>query len=441
MTPPHDGKEEIIDLPDAETQLAGQGDSGPRVVTFGCRLNIYESEVMKDHASKAGLDDAIIFNTCAVTSEAERQARQAIRRARRENPDAKIIVTGCAAQVNPEAFSKMAEVNQVIGNDLKLKAETWAQPSTERVVVNDIMSVKETARHMISGFESHARAFVQVQNGCDHRCTFCIIPYGRGNSRSVPMGEIVEQVKKLVVSGYNEVVLTGVDITSYGPDLPGAPQLGQMIRRLLALVPELKRLRLSSLDPVEIDDDLWKLIGEEPRFMPHLHLSMQAGDDMILKRMKRRHLRNDLIEVCKKARSLRPDIVFGADIIAGFPTETEEMFQNTLRAVEECDLTFLHVFPYSPRPGTPAAKMPQVDGNIRKARAKMLREAGAKQLEKHLQTLAGKTLPVLMEKGGRGRTEYFSEVDVEGETRTGEMLMVKLQEEGVTAPAIRGTPA
>jgi threonylcarbamoyladenosine tRNA methylthiotransferase MtaB len=439
MTAPHDGKEEIIDLPDADAQLAQQG-AGPRVVTFGCRLNIYESEVMKDHAAKAGLDDAIIFNTCAVTAEAERQARQAIRRARRENPDAKIIVTGCAAQVNPKAFSDMAEVNQVIGNDLKLKAETWAQPSTERVVVNDIMSVKETARHMISGFESHARAFVQVQNGCDHRCTFCIIPFGRGNSRSVPMGEIVDQVRKLVAAGYNEVVLTGVDITSYGPDLPGRPQLGQMIRRLLALVPELPRLRLSSLDPVEIDDDLWNLIADEPRFMPHLHLSMQAGDDMVLKRMKRRHLRHHLMEVCDKARSLRPDIVFGADIIAGFPTETDDMFENTLRAVEECDLTFLHVFPYSPRPGTPAARMPQVDGALRKARAKRLRDLGDRQLEKHLRTLAGKTLPVLMERGGRGRTPYFSEVEVEGETRTGELVMVKLQDDGgaITLPALRG---
>lgn len=401
----------MIELPDAQTQLANQAaDGGPRVVTFGCRLNIYESEVMKDHARKAGLNDAIIINTCAVTSEAERQARQAIRRARRENPDAKIIVTGCAAQVNPKGFAEMPEVNQIIGNDLKLKAETWAQPLTERVVVNDIMSVKETARHMISGFESHARAFVQVQNGCDHRCTFCIIPFGRGNSRSVPMGEIAEQLKKLVDRGYNEVVLTGVDITSYGPDLPGAPTLGQMLRRVLAMVPELKRVRLSSLDPVEIDDDLWRLIAEEPRLLPHLHISMQAGDDMVLKRMKRRHLRDDLLKVCQKARELRPDIVFGADIIAGFPTETDEMFANTLRAVDDCDLTFLHVFPYSPRPGTPAARMPQVNGDIRKDRARQLREAGARQVQKHLATLVGQRLPVLMEKNNKGRTPYFSEV-------------------------------
>jgi threonylcarbamoyladenosine tRNA methylthiotransferase MtaB len=432
MTPhdDHEHKEQVIELPDAETQLKQQAGGGPRVVTFGCRLNIYESEVMKEHAAKAGLNDAIIVNTCAVTSEAERQARQAIRRARRENPDAKIIVTGCAAQVNPKAFSEMPEVNQVIGNDLKLKADTWTQPATERVVVNDIMSVKETARHMISGFESHARAFVQVQNGCDHRCTFCIIPFGRGNSRSVPMGEIVDQVKKLVAGGYNEVVLTGVDITSYGPDLPGAPRLGQMIRRLLALVPELKRLRLSSLDPVEIDEDLWKVIAEEPRFMPHLHISMQAGDDMVLKRMKRRHLRHHLMEICDRARSLRPDIVFGADIIAGFPTETDEMFDNTLKAVTECDLTFLHVFPYSPRPGTPAARMPQVEGGLRKERAKLLRDVGAKQVQKHLETLVGKTLPVLAEKGNKGRTEYFSEVALSSDVKPGTLLNVKLDTVG-----------
>lgn len=428
--------EKIIDLPDAETQLAQQAGSGPRVVTFGCRLNIYESEVMKDHAKKAGLNDAIIINTCAVTSEAERQARQAIRRARRENPDAKIIVTGCAAQVNPKSFSDMPEVNQVIGNDLKLKSETWTQAPTERVIVNDIMSVKETARHMISGFESHARAFVQVQNGCDHRCTFCIIPYGRGNSRSVPMGEIVDQVRKLVDRGYNEVVLTGVDITSYGPDLPGQPTLGQMVRRLLALVPDLKRVRLSSLDPVEIDEDLWRLMGEEERFMPHLHISMQAGDDMVLKRMKRRHLRHHLMEICDRARSIRPDVVFGADIIAGFPTETDEMFLNTLNAVKECDLTFLHVFPYSPRPGTPAAKMPQVEGGLRKERAKILRDLGAGQVNKHLQTLVGRTLPVLMEKDNKGRTAYFSEVQVDTTNMLGKIVQVRM--DGIEDGLLKG---
>lgn len=428
--------EEALELPDADTQLAQQGKDGPRVVTFGCRLNIYESEVMKAHAAKAGLRDAIIINTCAVTSEAERQARQAIRRARRENPEAKIIVTGCAAQVNPKSFADMPEVSQVMGNDLKLKEESWLSPSTERVIVNDIMSVKETARHMISGFESHARAFVQVQNGCDHRCTFCIIPYGRGNSRSVPMGEIVDQVRKLVEHGYHEVVLTGVDITSYGPDLPGQPRLGQMIRRLLALVPDLKRLRLSSLDPVEIDDDLWKLVGEEERFMPHLHLSMQAGDDMVLKRMKRRHLRDDLIKVCEKARALRSDIVFGADIIAGFPTETDEMFENTFNAVRECDLTFLHVFPYSPRPGAPAARMPQVDGALRKERAKRLRDLGARQVEKHAAALIGRELSVLTEKNNRGRTPYFSEVQLDCDVPAG--ALVRFVAEGEEAGILKG---
>ncbi len=415
----HEDNEEMLP-PREETE------NGVKVITFGCRLNTYESEVMKDHARKAGLENAIIINTCAVTSEAERQARQAIRAARRENPEAKIIVTGCAAQVNPARFSAMPEVNQVIGNDLKLKAETWSAPATERVQVNDIMSVRETASHMISGFDNRARAFVQVQNGCDHRCTFCIIPYGRGNSRSVAMGEIVEQVKKLVDGGYQEIVLTGVDITSYGPDLPGQPTLGQMTRRLLALVPEIKRLRLSSLDPVEIDEDLWRLIGEEPRVMPHLHLSMQAGDDMVLKRMKRRHLRHDLLEVCARARKLRPDIVFGADIIAGFPTETDAMFENTFNAVKECDLTFLHVFPYSPRQGTPAARMPQVDGTVRKERARLLREAGIVQLNKHLTSLIGKTMPVLVEKNNKGRTEYFSEVAIDQDAASGTIVSVKM---------------
>lgn len=423
---PHNHDEEDIQPVDLDAALAKDASGGPRVVTFGCRLNTYESEVMKDHARNAGLNDAIIINTCAVTAEAERQARQAIRRARRENPDATIIVTGCAVQVKPESFAAMSEINQVIGNDLKLKAETWGLPSPERVRVNNIMEVKETASHMISGFDNHARAFVQVQNGCDHRCTFCIIPYGRGNSRSVAMGEIVDQVKKLTENGYAEIVLTGVDITSYGPDLPGKPTLGQMVKRLLALVPDVKRLRLSSLDPVEIDDDLWRLIAEEPRFMPHLHLSMQAGDDMVLKRMKRRHLRHHLMEVCDKARKLRPDMVFGADIIAGFPTETDEMFENTYRAVEECNLTYLHVFPYSPREGTPAARMPQVDGNVRKERAKRLRDLGAAQLQKHLAALVGKTLPVLFEKNNRGRTEYFSEVTVDEAVKAGTLSKVEV---------------
>ena len=392
-------------------------DQDVELVTFGCRLNIHESEVMRSHAREAGLEDAVIINTCAVTSEAERSARQAIRRLRRERPDSKIIVTGCSAQIDPDTYAGMDEVDQVIGNDLKLQAESWTGLSEEsdKVLVNDIMTVKETAGHLISGFETHARAFVQVQNGCDHRCTFCIIPYGRGNSRSVPSGEIVEQVRKLVSSGYQEVVLTGVDVTSYGPDLPGQPSLGQMIRRLLALVPELKRLRLSSLDPVEIDDDLWHLIEHEQRLMPHLHLSVQAGDDMTLKRMKRRHLRQDIIDVCEKARRLRPDMVFGADIIAGFPTETDEMFDRTLRVVSEAGLTYLHVFPYSPRPGTPAAKMPQVQGDIRKKRAALLRESGQEELSNLLKKHESTDCEVLIEKNNAGHSEHFLPVVLQEE--------------------------
>ncbi|MEM7618039.1 MAG: tRNA (N(6)-L-threonylcarbamoyladenosine(37)-C(2))-methylthiotransferase MtaB [Pseudomonadota bacterium] len=398
----------------------------PELVTFGCRLNTYESEVMRAHAQKAGMDDAIIFNTCAVTKEAERQARQAIRRAKRDNPNAKIVVTGCSAQIDPDTYAGMDEVDQIIGNDLKLKEETWTGiKSDERVLVNDIMSVKETAGHLIEGVEGHARAFIQVQNGCDHRCTFCIIPYGRGNSRSVPIGEITDQVRKLVQSGYNEIVFTGVDVTSYGADLPGKPALGQMIRRVLALVPELPRLRLSSLDPVEIDDDLWRLIAEEPRLMPHLHMSLQAGDDMILKRMKRRHLRDDAIEMCRRAREYRPDMVFGADIIAGFPTETDEMFQNTLDIVEECDLTFLHVFPYSERPGTPAAKIPnQVPHPVRKERAAKLRAQGEKQVQKFLKQHINQNRQIIVEKGNIGRTEHFAEVRLDKELPVGSLAKI-----------------
>jgi len=396
----------------------------PQIVTFGCRLNTYESEVMRDHALKAGLEDAIIFNTCAVTKEAERQARQAIRRARRENPDAKIIVTGCSAQISPDMYAGMGEVDRIIGNDLKLKAETWGiDPDEARIQVNDIMSVTETASHLLQGFEDKSRAFIQVQNGCDHRCTFCIIPYGRGNSRSVPIGVIAEQVKALVEQGYNEIVMTGVDVTSYGPDLPGKPTLGQMIRRVLAIVPELKRLRLSSLDPVEIDDDLWLLIAEEPRFMPHLHLSLQAGDDMILKRMKRRHLRADVIEVCKRARGLRPEISFGADIIAGFPTETDAMFENTLNIVEDCDLTFLHVFPYSEREGTPAARIPdQVPVSLRKERAAKLRALGDQQLERFHARQVGKKAWGIAERGAKARTENFALVDLPQELKAGSLV-------------------
>jgi threonylcarbamoyladenosine tRNA methylthiotransferase MtaB len=401
----------------------------PEVVTFGCRLNAYESEVMRNHARNAGLDDVVIFNSCAVTKEAERQVRQAIRRSHKENPDRKIIVTGCAAQIDPESFASMEEVDQVVGNDLKMEADTWQFSKNvygkEKIIVNDIMSIRETAAHLVEGYEGKSRAFVQVQQGCDHRCTFCIIPFGRGNSRSVPVGQISEQVKALVAGGYNEIVMTGVDITSYGSDLPGKPTLGQMIRRVLALVPELPRLRLSSIDPVEIDEDLWGLIEREPRFMPHLHLSVQAGDDMILKRMKRRHSRQDVIDVCNKARNLRPDIAFGADLIAGFPTETDEMFQNTLELVRECGFAFLHVFPYSERDGTPAARMPQVEKKIRKQRAAALRDEGAIQLRKLLTNNINKNMQAVVEKGRSARIDNFIMVELDKEMPSGSLVDIK----------------
>ncbi|MGD1880252.1 MAG: tRNA (N(6)-L-threonylcarbamoyladenosine(37)-C(2))-methylthiotransferase MtaB [Kiloniellaceae bacterium] len=389
--------------------------SAPRILTFGCRLNAYESEVMRGHAEAAGLDGAIIVNTCAVTGEAERQARQAIRKARRENPQAQIIVTGCAAQIDPEGFAAMDEVDRVIGNEEKLRAESFLSEDAPRVLVNDIMAVTETAPQLIDGFAERTRAFVQVQQGCDHRCTFCIIPYGRGNSRSVPLGEVVRQVRALVEQGTAEVVLTGVDITSYGGDLPGRPALGQMLRRLLAQVPDLQRLRLSSLAAIELEPALTRLIAEEPRLMPHLHLSLQAGDDMILKRMKRRHSRSEAVELCRELRELRPDIVFGADLIAGFPTETEAMFENSLKLVEDCGLTYLHVFPYSARQGTPAAKMPQVPVAVRKHRAARLRAAGDAALTRFLDSQIGRTASVLIEKqeaDGRllGRSETFAPV-------------------------------
>ncbi|WP_010299365.1 tRNA (N(6)-L-threonylcarbamoyladenosine(37)-C(2))-methylthiotransferase MtaB [Candidatus Odyssella thessalonicensis] len=403
----------------------------PEVITFGCRLNTYESQVMKDLASQAGLNNAFIINTCAVTAEAERQARQTIRRLRRENPEAEIIVTGCASQINPKKFADMPEVSRVIGNDEKMRPESYAlNVEHDRVLVNDIMSVTETAAHLISGFEGKARAFVQIQNGCDHRCTFCTIPYGRGNSRSVPIGEIVQQIKILVHNGYPEIALTGVDITAYGADLPGKPSLGQMIRRLLNLVPELQRLRLSSLDPVEMDEDLWQLIATEPRLLPHLHMSLQAGDNMILKRMKRRHLREDAIGFCKKARALRPDCVFGVDLIAGFPTETEEMFENTLKIVDECDLTFLHVFPYSPRPGTPAARMPQLQPNVIKDRAARLRAKGSQAVEKHFQSMVGKIVTFLVESCEdnhiHGKTDQFAPITVSGNATIASIAKAKV---------------
>ncbi|MAM34440.1 MAG: tRNA (N(6)-L-threonylcarbamoyladenosine(37)-C(2))-methylthiotransferase MtaB [Micavibrio sp.] len=348
-----------------------------------------------------------------------------MRKAHRENPNKKIIVTGCSAQIDPQTYSQIKGVSQVIGNDAKLDEQTWSGLGDQKVVVNDIMSVTETASHLVEGFEGRARAFIQVQNGCDHRCTFCIIPYGRGNSRSVPIGAIVEQVRTLVEQGYNEIVFTGVDVTSYGPDLPGKPTFGQMIRRVLSMVPELKRLRLSSLDPVEMDDDLWRLIAEEPRLMPHLHLSLQAGDDMILKRMKRRHLRQDAIDMCRRARDYRPDIAFGADIIAGFPTETDEMFENTRRIIEECDLVYCHVFPYSEREGTPAAKMPQVPHHLRKERAAILRDAGQIQHAKFLTSNINKDVQVVVEKDNFGKSESFMPVSFEGTHEVGSILTLK----------------
>ena len=388
------------------------------IVTFGCRLNTYESEVMRREAETAGLgglrDGAVIFNTCAVTAEAVRQAKQSIRKARRENPNARIIVTGCAAQTDPATFTAMGEVDLVLGNEEKLKASSYrALPDfgvndTEKARVNDIMSVRETAAHMVDALEGRARAFVQVQNGCDHRCTFCIIPYGRGNSRSVPMGAVVEQVKRLAGNGYAEVVLTGVDMTSYGADLPGMPKLGRLVKTILRQVPDVRRLRLSSIDSIEADDDLLDAVANEKRLMPHLHLSLQAGDDMILKRMKRRHLRDDSIRFCEEVRRLRPEIVFGADIIAGFPTETEAMFENSLAIVEECGLTHLHVFPFSPRQGTPAARMPQVDRAVVKERAARLRAAGENAYQAHLAALAGTRQSLLIERDGLGRTEGFT---------------------------------
>ncbi len=384
------------------------------IVTFGCRVNIYESEVIRDNLHKAGVDNAIVFNTCAVTSEAERQARQAIRRARRANPESRIIVTGCGAQVNPQKYLDMPEVNNVIGNQEKLETATFFTLDTERARVNDIMELKETALHMTESFDGRTRAFVQVQNGCNHRCTFCIIPFGRGNSRSVPVGDIVNQIRAMVQKGFREVVITGVDITDYGLDLPGRPTLGEMVSRVLKSVPELERVRLSSIDPVEVDDSVMELLANEKRFMPHLHISLQAGDDMVLKRMKRRHLRQDVVDFAERARRLRPDVVFGADIIAGFPTETGEMFENTRRLVEEVGLTYLHVFPYSQREGTPAAKMPQVPKQLRKERAAILRAEGEKQVRKFLATRIGKTERVLVESDGVGRTEHFAEVKLQG---------------------------
>ncbi|MCC6887399.1 MAG: tRNA (N(6)-L-threonylcarbamoyladenosine(37)-C(2))-methylthiotransferase MtaB [Hyphomicrobiales bacterium] len=406
------------------------------VVTFGCRLNTAESEVIRRHAAAAGLAEAVVINTCAVTAEAVRQARQTIRRIARERPQAAIVVTGCAAQVEPQAFVDLPNVARVIGNEEKIDAVAWqrtravlearafALDRDDKVAVNDILSVKETAAHLIDGLEGRTRAFVQVQNGCDHRCSFCIIPYGRGNSRSVPMGAVVTQVRRLAERGYREIVLTGVDLTSYGQRLPGTPRLGTLVRQVLRHVPELARLRLSSIDSVEADRELVAAFAEEPRLMPHLHLSLQAGDDLILKRMKRRHSRADAVAFCAALRRLRPDIVFGADLIAGFPTETETMFARSLALIEDCGLTHLHVFPFSPRPGTPAAKMPQVARSVVKERAARLRERGVAALLRHLDGEVGRRRSVLMETPTTGRTGQFTPAQLAQAAEPGALVEV-----------------
>src|SRR4030081_403235 len=400
------------------------------VITFGCRLNAFESEVIRSEAESAGLADTIVINSCAVTNEAVAQARQSIRRLKRERPQARIVVTGCAAQTQASMFAEMAEVDRVVGNDDKMRGGAWRHARTafdagaafgftesEKIAVSDIMAVKEMAPHLVDGFQTGLpRVFVQVQNGCDHRCTFCIIPYGRGNSRSVPMGAVVDQVRALLERGHAEIVLTGVDLTSYGADLPGAPKLGQLTKQILRHVPELKRLRISSIDQVEVDRDLLDVIADDERLMPHLHLSLQSGDDLILKRMKRRHSRKDAVEFCAQLRRLRPDIALGADIIAGFPTETEAMFARSLDLVEACGLTFLHVFPYSPRPGTPAARMPQVAGEAIKERARRLRATGEAALQRRLTSEIGMTRQVLIEGAKQGRTEHFLPVAIVDQT-------------------------
>ncbi len=410
----------------------------PEVVTFGCRLNAYESEVMREHARAAGWQDAVIINTCAVTKEAERQARQAIRKLRRERPGAHIVVTGCAAQIDPGKFGDMPEVDQVIGNTEKMRAESYLTPSPERILVADIMTVRETAEHLIGGFDGRARAFVEVQQGCDHRCTFCIIPFGRGPNRSVPMGRIVEQVRALVAAGFGEVVLTGVDIASYGADLPGRPGLGQMARRLLAQVPELPRLRLSSLDPILADSDLLHLAADEPRLMPHFHLSIQAGDDLILKRMKRRHLRQDVIDLAARLRDRRPDLALGADLIAGFPTESEQMFERSLGLIDEIGLSHLHVFPYSARPGTPAARMPQLPKAEVRQRAALLRAKGDAAMAAFLAGRVGRPAAVLVEEDGFGHCEHYLPVRFATEARPGTIVGVTIS--GVADGVLTGQP-
>jgi len=407
----------------------------PKFVTLGCRLNTYETEAMRELAKNENIENIAVVNTCAVTAEAVRKSKQEIRKIHRENPTTKIIVTGCAAQVEPETFAKMSEVSNVFGNIEKMKTSTWKELSkelnfigkTERIQVDDIMSAKETAGHLIDGFGTRSRAYVQVQNGCDHRCTFCIIPYGRGNSRSVAAGIIIEQIKRLVGNGFKEIVLTGVDLTSWGSDLPSKPKLGDLVLKILKLVPDLARLRISSIDSIEVDENLMEAIANEARLMPHFHLSLQSGDNMILKRMKRRHLRDDAILFCETVRKIRPEITFGADIIAGFPTETDDMFENSMQLVNECDLTWLHIFPYSPRQGTPASRMPQVNGIKIKERAKLLRSLGATQVSKYLNSQIGKYHNILMESESMGRTEQFAEVDFQNPQQPGEITFAKIE--------------
>lgn len=413
------------------------------IITFGCRLNAVESEVMRRHATRAGLEDLVIVHTCAVTAEAERQARQAIRRASRERPQARIVVTGCAAQINPEAYRGIAGVERLIGNDRKLAAGTWAALATRRSEVEpigDIMAVEVAHDTPIDGIEGRTRAFLSVQNGCDHRCTFCVIPYGRGNSRSVPLADAVAQAQRLVETGHQELVLTGVDLTSYGRDLEDQPNLGRLVGAILDAVPDLPRLRLSSLDPAEIDAELFSCLASEPRVMPHVHLSLQAGDDLILKRMKRRHLRGDVIELCLRLRQARPGITFGADMIAGFPTENEAMFAQTLSIVDEAGLTFLHVFPYSPRPGTPAARMPQLPKPVVKERAARLRAAGEAALERFLAREVGQRRRVLVERQNRGHTEHFAPLRLTHETPAGTLAEVTVtgSERGMLVGEVAG---
>ncbi|MDX1917131.1 MAG: tRNA (N(6)-L-threonylcarbamoyladenosine(37)-C(2))-methylthiotransferase MtaB [Rickettsiaceae bacterium] len=396
------------------------------VVTFGCRLNIYESEIIKQNLELSGLNDVVVFNTCTVTKTAEKEAIRSIKKMKKNRPNVDIIVTGCAAQTNPGLFSSLSEVTKVLGNEEKLIVDNYILKG-EKISVSDIMEVKETSPHMVSSFSEHSRAFLQIQNGCNHRCTFCIIPFGRGNSRSVPLGGVVNQVKALVRNGYKEVVLTGVDVTSYGGDLPGEPSFGQMIRRLLALVPELKRLRLASIDVAEIDDDLFDLMSYEERLMPHFHISLQSGDNMILKRMKRRHNRQDVIEFCNKLRSKRPDVAFGADIIAGFPTETDDMFLNSLNLISEANLQYLHVFPYSPREGTPAFRMPQVENHIKKERARLLREKGEQSQDMFFRQAEGKVMNLLIENNFTARSENFIPVQLKEEKKVGEIISGRLK--------------